>query len=389
MSEMGLEVTRAELIERADSLRGRMAAAGLNALLLTTGDNLRYVSGYPSPARSGPRPFLFILPMEGEPVFIVHSGREREARRFSWAEDIRTYYRLSHAPLDLVDEAMSELGLRKGRIGVEIGTEQCFDIPQSDFFELQGRLPETSFVDSAPVLWPARMHKTPLEIARVRRACAITGQAFEACFQAARAGMNERQVAHLFRSALLELGAEDTWLLLTSGPGNYDQVSRGPSARLIERGDTIYLDGGCCIEGYWCDFDRTGVVGGPDQQQLKAHQVAEEATRRGVEMVKPGANTREIAQACSVALEEFPYPITSDIGALAARIGHGIGLSPVEPPNVADYENTVLEPGMIISIEPGVATTFGVYHIEQDVLVTEYGHELLSTCPTHIRTISI
>src|SRR5512133_3099860 len=97
-----LSVTPQELRERAASLRERMAAGGLDAILLTTGDNLRYLSGYPSPARSGPRPFLFLLPLSGDPVFIVHAGREGEARRFSWVEDIRTYYPLSHAPVDLL-----------------------------------------------------------------------------------------------------------------------------------------------------------------------------------------------------------------------------------------------------------------------------------------------
>lgn len=388
MTQAELEAPRLELSERAAMLRARMAAAGMDALLLTTGENLRYASGYPSPLRSGPRPFLFLLPVQGEPVFIVHSGREVEAHRFSWAEDIRTYYQLSHAPLDLLVAALGERGLQRGRIGVEIGVEQCLDIPLSDFFELQRRLPGVSFVDSAPVLWPARLRKTPQEIERVRQACSITGQAFETCFQAARAGMSERQVAQLFRSTLLELGAEDTWLLVTSGPGSYDQISRGPSARRLQPGDMLYIDGGCCIEGYWCDFDRTAVVGGPDRRQLAAQQAAQAVTQLGVERVKPGANTNEIARACAAALAKFPFPISSDLGALAARIGHGVGLTPVEPPNVAEYENTVLEPGMILTIEPGVATEFGVFHVEQDVLVTESGHELLSTCSTHIRTIA-
>jgi Xaa-Pro aminopeptidase len=141
---------------------------------------------------------------------------------------------------------------------------------------------------------------------------------------------------------------------------------------------------GCAVAGYWCDFDRCGVVGGPTRRQLDAQRAANEITALGVSMVRPGANTQEIARMCASEMQRFPFPITSDIGHLAARIGHGVGLARVEPPNVADYENTVLEPGMVITIEPGVATEFGVFHVEQNVLVTDAGHEILSTAPTEI-----
>jgi len=384
LNPLDFSVTAAELMLRAQSLRQRMAQAGLDALLLTTGDNLKYASGYPSPTHSGPRPFIFILPLSGDPVFIVHAGRAREARRFSWASDIRTYSRLSHAPVELIVEVLREKGLGKARIGIEIGAEQCLDIPILDFFAVQKELCNASFVDSAAVLWAARMHKSPQEIDRIRRACAITSTAYQGCFRAIHGGMRELEVAQLLKNLMLEQGADDTWLLMTSGPGNYDLVSRGPSARKLEPGDFIYIDCGCSIAGYWCDFDRCGVVGKPSQKQKDAQQYAQETTRLGVEMIRPGASTRQIAQACNEKMARFPYSITSDIGFLAARIGHGIGISALEPPNMSEDEDTLLEPGMVITIEPGVATDFGVFHIEQDVLVTQNGHEVLSTASTDL-----
>ncbi len=384
MPSEDLAVTREELLERANALRRRTAAGGLDALLLTTGDNLRYVSGYASPARSGARPFIFILPLHGEPVFIVHTGREREARAFSWAGDVRTYYPLSHAPVELMADALRERGLASGIIGIESGEEQCLDMPLVDLYALQAALPRATWVDGGTVLWAARRVKTAQEVARLRRACAITGQACARVFPELRARMPEREVARRFRDAMLDLGADDTWLLLTAGPGYYDMVSRGPLPRSLERGDLLYVDGGACVEGYWCDFDRSGVVGGATPEQQAAQRAAQEVTALGVSMVGPGADTRDIARACAAALARFPFAITSDIGGLAARIGHGIGLAPVEPPNVAGYESTILEPGMVITVEPGVDTEFGVFHIEQDVLITESGHEVLSMVPSDI-----
>ncbi len=390
---MDYAVTREELIERAGNLRQRMAQAGLDALLLTTGDNLKYVSGYPSPQRSGPRPFLFLLPQAGEPIFIVHAGRLGEAQRFSWATDIRTYYPLSHAPVDLVVEAIGERNLERARIGVEMGTEQCLDIPLADFYAIQARLPVAAFVDSAPVLWGARLHKTDKEIARIRRACQITSAAYDQAYAAMQPGMSEQEAAQLMKNAMLASsasmaqGAEDTWLLMTSGSGDYDLISRGPGPRRLAPGDFVYMDGGCSVAGYWSDFDRVGVVGEATPEQTAAQQAVEEITQTGVDLVRPGASTREIALRCARAIQRFPYPVTSDIGYLAARIGHGIGISALEPPNLAEYEDTILEAGMVITIEPGVATAFGVFHVEQDVLVTPGGHEVLSTASTAIRRI--
>jgi Xaa-Pro aminopeptidase len=220
------------------------------------------------------------------------------------------------------------------------------------------------------VLWPARIRKSEREIARIRQACAITSAAFERCFPGFGSGVPEREIAYALTSTMIEMGAEDTWLLMTAGEGNYDLVSRGPWPRRLERGDMVYVDMGCSVSGYWCDFDRSGVVGGPSERQLEAQRTANRITDLGVSMVQPGANTQDIARVCNGEMVLFPFPITSDIGHLAARIGHGVGLAPVEPPNVADYQSTVLEPGMVITIEPGVATEFGVFHVEQNVLVT-------------------
>src|SRR5829696_10495466 len=85
---------RDEYLTRVARVREEMARLGLDGLLLTSGSNLTYLSGYPSPLRAVSRPFVFVLPQTGDPVFIVHSGREREARGYSWVADVRTYHEL-------------------------------------------------------------------------------------------------------------------------------------------------------------------------------------------------------------------------------------------------------------------------------------------------------
>ncbi len=109
----------------------------------------------------------------------------------------------------------------------------------------------------------------------------------------------------------------------------------------------------------------------------------------GVDAIRPGITTGEVARRCNEALARLDLPITSCVSDLAARVGHGLGLMTTELPHVAEDDETVLEPGMIVTIEPGVATPFGIFHVEENVLVTEQGHEVLSQAPRELATIAV
>jgi len=377
----------AEYETRVNRVRELMAQVGMDALFLTTGANLTYLSGYPSPARSGSRPFILILPLDGDPVFIVQNGRQFEAKAYSWITDIRTYAELSRAPLAQIRQAFADLKLTKGCVGAELGFEQCMDIPFADFMQLQEDFPEIRFVDVGPVLWGPRMRKSEAEISYIRKACQIASQAYEKCFPELREGMTEVEVIHTLYTISMKLGGSNPWGVITSGEGNYDFASKGPSSRKIEKGDMVWMDFACCVGGYWSDFSRAGVVGGPTREQRRAQALIHEITMLGVEMVKPGVKASAIAKACNTELAKLDLPVTSSISGLASRIGHGVGLAVTELPHIAEYDDTVLEPGMVITIEPGVATPYGIFHVEEEVLVTEEGHELLSTAPRELWTI--
>ena len=374
---------------RVARVRQEMARHDLDGLLLTSGPNLTYLSGYPSPLRAGSRPFVFLLPQAGEPILIVHAGRELEAGGYSWVKDIRTYHTLSYAPLPEIVAAMHDAELTRGRIGAELGPEESLDLPVEDFHELQRRLSAAQFVAAGAAIWPVRMRKSAAEVEYVRRACQATTQAYEQTFAQARGDMTEADVARLMTIASLEAGGDTPWVLITSGAGNYDLATKLPSGRRLQRGDLVWMDSGCAVAGYWSDFGRAGVVGGPTPAQRDLQAALHEITMLGVAAIRPGATTGEIARVCKVALGRLELRMTSCVSCLAARVGHGLGLMPTEPPHVAEEDDTVLEPGMIITVEPGVAAPFGIFHVEENVLVTEQGHEVLSHAPREVATIVV
>jgi Xaa-Pro aminopeptidase len=370
-----------EYSQRLERLRALMRRNDLDAVLLGTGTNLRYFSGYPSPVRSGCRPFFLLLPLASDPVFIVHGGRKAEAERFSWVKDVREYTELSRVPVQLIRDALHECGALGGQLGMELGFEQSFDVPYLEFCRLREGLPPTMIVDAGPCLWQLRMIKSEAEIACQRQACHILSDAYAKVFAAVREGTTEREVANYLRSCFENEGATDQWILITSGHGNYDLATKLPEGRPIRRGDMVWIDAGCAVSGYWSDFSRAAVVGEPSAEQCRAQEAVHQITWEAVQEVRPGVSVLHLARFCNTRLARLGFAITSSISGLASRVGHGVGLDVTEPPHVAEYDDTILEPGMVITLEPGVATEYGTFHVEENVLVTREGCEVLSTAP--------
>ena len=378
-----------EYPKRLERLRAQMKRRGLDALLLGTGMNLAYFSGYPSPAKNVSRPYFLLLPLRGDPVFISHSGHKAEAARFSWIADVREYTELSRVPVELIADAMRERSVFGKNVGMELGFEQTLDISHLEFCRLGDALGETNLVDASGVLWQLRMIKSPHEIACLREACRITAESYAATFSEAREGMLEREI---FNAMYRRLNRPDTgsiFLVITSGKRNYDLVTKPPEDRPVERGDMVWMDAGVTVSGYWSDFSSAGVVGDPTKAQVHAQQTVHRITTDAVRMVRPGVKASDIARFCYARLDELDFPITSSIAKLAVRIGHGVGLNLTEPPHIGVHDDTPLEAGMVITLEPGVATEWGTFHVEENVLVTVDGYEVLSESPRELWRIAL
>jgi Xaa-Pro dipeptidase len=367
-----------EYRSRLVKVRAEMEENNLQALFLTSGPNHYYFSGYPHEWNVPSRPSILIIPLRDDPTIIVHKGIRNGVKRYSGVANIRTYKQRSRAPIEEVKAAFVDLGIESGVIGAELALEQRMDISMQDFLELQRTLPQFEFVDAGRLLLSVRAIKSPTEITLMRRACQITGQAFEEAFSEARAGMTEEDISRLIRIAIIERGGADPRMWITSGDENYFLNAKGPTDRVIQKGDFIWVDVSCNVKGYWSDFCRAAVVGQPSLQQKQTQRRISEITFVGVEMVRPGIKVSEIAKAVNQALQELKIDILRNISAGASRVGHGVGLTQTEPPHVAEYDKTVLKPGMVITIEPAIATTYGTFRVEEEVLVTSDGFEVLS-----------
>ena len=375
-----------EYAARIEALRARMQQQKIDAVLLGTGMNLQYFSGFPSPQKNVARPFFLLIPYRGALVLFAHTALMDECRRFAAVDEIRPYADLSHVPVDLLRDALADAGIRAGRIGMELGFEQSLDISPLEFNRLRDSLQHAELCDVASMLWELRMIKSEAEIDCMRNACDIVADAYSNTFRTSYAGMREREIYGTMLEQLHTSGG-DTFLVITSGRGNYDLISKPPEGRIIEEGDMVWMDAGCRVGGYWSDYSRAAIAGQPSDIQKRTQAEIHAITADTVRQIRPGARCSEIARYALHRLDNLSFPLTSSIAARAARIGHGIGLTMTEPPHLGLHDDTVLQAGMVVSVEPGIATEHGTFHVEENVVVRDGECELLSTAPRTLQRL--
>ena len=351
-----------------------MGEADLGALLLTTEADLRYFSGFLTRFWESPsRPWFLILPASGDPVAVIPSiGAQLMGA--TWIEDIRTW----RAP-DYEDDGVSLLAdsldeLAKGRrVGVPMGHESHLRMPLADWARLQS-LAGSSFVDDARIVHRLRQVKSEAEIALIRESCAVADRAFARVPEIARAGTGLDVVFRRFQMLALEEGAD--WVPYLAGAaaqGGYGDVISPARPVPLAKGDVLMLDTGLMKAGYFCDFDRNFSVGTPSEPIQSAYLRLLDATEAGAEAARPGATAAQVFHAMDRLL-------TGGSGSDAGRLGHGLGMQLTEGLSLIPDDHTVLVPGMVITLEPGISLGRGKIMVhEEDIVIREDAPEYLST----------
>ena len=354
---------------RLSRAQARMADAGLGAILLTTDADLRYFSGFLTRFWESPsRPWFLVLPASGEPVAVIPSIGAAPMGR-TWVRDIRTW----EAPdpeddgVSLLAEALREVG---GPVGVPSGPESHLRMPLRDYARVQARS-GLAFAGDHGIVAALRAVKSEAEIARIAEICAIAGRAFDRVGEIAAPGVPLARVFRDFQRLLLEEGADWVpYLAGGAGPLGYDDVISPASEAPLARGDVLMLDTGAMKDGYFCDYDRNFAIGQAERRVQEAHARLIEAVQAGLEAARPGARARDVFAAMAA--------VTGG-GEDAGRLGHGLGLQLTEGLSLSARDHTVLQPGMVITLEPGVPVAGGKLLVhEENVVIREGAAEVLS-----------
>ena len=369
-----------EFEQRMVRAQTMMRALKLDAVLLTTETNVRYFSGYFTQFWQSPtRPWFLILPLTGKPIAVIPTigvvGMSN-----TWVEDIRAWP--SPFPEDdgvsLLSQTLAELPKRFGRLGMTLGRETHLRMPQQQVQSLYASK-HFDLVDVSREVLHLRSLKSSAEINRVAHICDVTSNAFAELPNFARVGMTERDVVAAFRMELLRQGADHSpFIVSSSGADGYDDIIMGPTDRLVESGDVLIIDTGTVWQGYFCDFDRNWCFGDCSEETKVAYTTVYQATNAGFEAAKPGNTTSDLYRAM--------WPIMQAGGALGndvGRLGHGLGSDLTEWPSNTATDDTVLEVGMIMTLEPGMSYLNKSGQVkqmvhEENIVITEEGAQWLS-----------
>ncbi|MFQ5915199.1 MAG: M24 family metallopeptidase [Nitrospinota bacterium] len=376
--------------------RKLMAEQELDGLMVT-GDfcsamNYRYFTGHlpRDYQQNHSRPHVFLLPREGAPVLIVVSLSAGDAPKCTWIDDIRVY----HEPLalEIVRQAVVDVGLADGCIGAELGLDQRLMMPYLTFEALRESLPRASFVDASSLLLTMRAVKSPREVERIKEAARIYSGAIETCFRTIEEGMTEEEVSQRLVHLIVDGGAFRPPLyqnIIATTGGDWSLHFLPPTKKTLRRGDVIFMDAGCVYRGYWNEYNRMGVVGPPDERALENHRIVREVVDRTVAAMKPGAPISQVLQETVAAYRDQGVPFekySRYAESPYAHIGHGVGLNGSERPFLRMDNDEPLEAGMYFSVEAYLSDheRFGD---EQTVIITERGSEIISTASRELYTV--
>ncbi|MHB1613877.1 MAG: M24 family metallopeptidase [Actinomycetes bacterium] len=356
--------------------QSRCAQAGLDALLVTPGPDLRYLTGYEATPLE--RLTCLVLPREADPVLVVpelEAPAARAAPVGGWPVEVRTWQE-TEDPYTLV---ASLVPADAGRVGLD---DRMW---AAKAMGLRHAMPGVAQELAGPVLHPMRMHKTPAEIAELARAAEAIDRVHAQMSQWLRPGRTERQVGHDIAEAILAQGhVRVDFVIVGSGP-NGASPHHELSDRVIAPGDPVVVDiGGTTLGGYASDCTRTYVAGAGAPAEFRAlYRVLLQAQRAACELAGPGVTAEQVDAAARSVITQAGY------GAFFVhRTGHGIGLETHEEPYIVAGSHRVLAPGMAFSVEPGIYLP-GRYgaRIEDILVVTGTGAERLNVRPRELAVL--
>ncbi|QSX06283.1 aminopeptidase P family protein [Sedimentibacter sp. zth1] len=268
--------------------------------------------------------------------------------------------------MDVVKKAFEENDLIGKTIGVN-STERAFIV-----LDMQKRL-NVKFINGRPLLEQMRIIKTTDEIENIKTACRITDETFNSIVNYVKPGMSEGDIIKFIKKEFAKKGAEFGFAIVASGL-NSALPHYNDCSRIIEKTDVLLIDFGCIYKGMSSDMTRTVFIGEATKDQIETYNYVLKSEQTGVKKAVCGAYIPDIDKASRDIIDESGYGKT-----FVTRLGHGIGYTMHEAPDIKQSNKMNLEPGMIFSIEPGIyrANEFGV-RIEDLVLCTPDGNEVLS-----------
>lgn len=353
---------------RQEQMKTLLEERGLDAVLVARPANIRYLSGF-----VGTESYLYVSRTRG--VILTDSRYTLQAQEEGKGCEVRTIgkgrgYGALLAEL-IREDQVKELGFEEDALlyGTVCGLQKEAGLAPEHWRMLGGSV--SSF----------RAVKSEDELQKMERAEQIGDEAFSYILNELRPGLTELQAAAKLEYFMKSRGAEGTSFDTIVASGLHSAMPHAvPGSKPLEKGDFVTMDFGCMYQGYCSDMTRTVVIGKASDRQKEIYQIVLEAQQAALEGLRPGMTGAEGDRLARSVIEKAGYGEYFGHG-----LGHSVGLEIHENPRLSMNEQTVLMPGMIETVEPGIyLPDFGGVRIEDMVVLTENGIRNLTASPKEL-----
>ena len=348
---------------RRQLLIASLAETQADGMLVSNIKNVRYLTGF-----TGSAAYLFISPQ--------HQVLASDARY-----SIQLEQECSGLEIDIRDVASTLLD-SSVRIVKSFGWKsvavESARLSKADFDELQSRLTDVQMIDTTQVVERLRMIKDKTEIAAIRKSVQVNQTAFQNAVNAASPEQTEREFSFVLEAEMRKLGARRFAFDPIVGVGPRAALPHGrPSDVKLGSASNFLVDWGANVDGYLSDLCRLVITGEPEPKFVEIYDIVLRAQVAAIAQIQPGIEARTVDAAARCVIEEAGFGEFFQHGS-----GHSFGLEIHEQPFLSPSSGVILTAGMVLTVEPGIYLPgIAGVRIEDDVLVTDSGCEVLSNLP--------
>ncbi|MEG0628706.1 MAG: Xaa-Pro peptidase family protein [Enterococcus sp.] len=351
------------MIKRIEKLRALMEKAVIDAYLVTSPANIRYLTNF-----TGTAGMAFITL---DQAFFITDFRYIEQA----SEQIQGMTIIQHQG-DIITELLKLMESESVNV---LGFEDAV-MTYADYSIFEEVI-DAELAPASGLIEKLREQKDEGEIAIIEKACAIADEGFDHVLKMIRPGMTEIEVANQLDFYMRSLGASGTSFETIVASGARSALPHGvASEKMIKQGDLITLDFGCVYQGYVSDITRTFAIGDPGQQLKDIYQIVLEAQKKVLEVAQVGVTGSQLDAVARDFISEAGYG-----EAFGHSTGHGIGMEIHEGPNISRSNDEPLMEGNVITDEPGIYLAgLGGVRIEDDLVILAEGNRILTQSPKEL-----
>ncbi|MGX6442715.1 M24 family metallopeptidase [Neobacillus sp. K501] len=344
-------------MEKLEKLRSSFSANGIDGMLITSPYNRRYMTNFTGSAG----------------VVLISADKAQFITDFRYVEQASKQC-LGFEIVKHTGTIPEEVAIQAKKLGIQKLGFEADDLTFSTYREYENEL-ESELIPVSGLIEKLRLIKTDAEIKILKVAADIADAAYKHILDFIRPGKTELEVSNELEFFMRKAGATSSSFDIIVASGHRSALPHGvASDKVIETGDFVTLDYGAYYNGYVSDITRTVAVGEPDAKLKEIYEIVLEAQLKGMAGIKPGMTGKEADALTRDYISEKGY---GDY--FGHSTGHGIGLEVHEGPSLSVRSDTILEPGMIVTVEPGIYIPgLGGVRIEDDTVITKDHNEALT-----------